>query len=211
MPREPTGSAPRADRLGPVRRRPLLLDAALRLLVDRGSADVTVDAIAEAAGVTKPVVYACFPSKAALFRALLDREEQRMLAHVAAVIPERPDIDDPEGGLRRGIAAFLGVVAAEPDSWRLMLIAERGSDPEIRRRVVRGRKLQVEALRRLTVAQYAARGAPDAERKGELVATAIIAAGEAAARMMLEEPERWPQEELAEMLTRFFMRGAARL
>ena len=211
MPAGSTRSARRADRLGPVRRRPLLLDAALRLLVSQGSSDVTVDAIAEAAGVTKPVVYACFPSKAALFRALLDREEERMLAHVAAVIPERPDMDDPEGGLRRGIAAFLEVVAAEPDSWRLMLIAERGSDPEIRRRVVRGRKLQVEALRRLTVAQYADRGVPDAERKGELVANAIIASGEVAARMMLEEPERWPREELADMLTRLFMRGAVRL
>ena len=211
MARETTRSAPRAERLGAARRRPLVLDAALRLLVARGSADVSMDAIAEAAGVTKPVVYACFPSKAELFRALLDREEQRMLAHVAAVIPERPSIDDPAGGLRRGFTAFLTVVAAERDSWQLMLIAERGADPEIRRRVVRGRQLQVEALQRLTVAQYAARDEPDAERKGELVATAIIASGEAAARVMLEEPERWPPEELADMLTRLVMSGAARL
>ena len=134
-----------------------------------------------------------------------------MLAHVAAAMPEQPSLDDPEAGLRRGFAAFLSAVAAEPDSWRLMLLAERGAAPEIRRRVVRGRKLQVDALRRLTVAQYSTAGDPDAERKGELVANAVIAAGEVAARMMLESPGRWEPEELGEMLAHLFMRGAARL
>lgn len=170
-----------------------------------------MDAIAEAAGVTKPVVYACFESKTELFRALLEREEQRMLAHVAAAVPERPNLEDPEGGMRAGFGAFLSAVAAEPDSWRLMLLAERGAEPEIRRRVARGRKLQVEALRRLTVAQYASRGVANAEQKGELVANAMMAAGEVAARLMLDEPERWPPEELSEMLTRLFMGGAPRL
>lgn len=170
-----------------------------------------MDAIAQAAGVTKPVVYACFPSKAELFGALLEREEKRMLAHVASALPERPNLEDPEGGTRAGFTAFLSAVAAEPNSWRLMLLAERGAEPEIRRRVVRGRKLQVEALQKLTFAQYSTRDVEDAERKAELVANAMIAAGEVAARMMLDNPGRWEPEELAQMLTRLFMQGAARL
>src|SRR5688572_14121513 len=156
----PTNATLRAERLGPARRRPLVLDAALRVLVAQGSGDVSMDAIAEAAGVTKPVLYACYPSKGELFRALMEREEQRMLAHIAAVIPERPNREDPEGGLRTGFAAFLTAVAAQPDSWRLILLAERGSNREIRRRVARGRKLQVAALRKLVVAQYETRGVP---------------------------------------------------
>lgn len=205
---EPTSA--RAERLGPARRRPLVLDAALRLLVaDTGA--VSMDAIAAAAGVTKPVVYACFASKTELWRALIEREEQRMLAHVAAALPERPNLEDPEGGLRAGFAAFLSAVAAEPDSWRLIYLAERGADPEIRRRVVRGRELQLRALRRLTTAQYEAREVPDAERKGELLATAIVTTGEAAARLVLEDPERWSPELLAAMLARLLVRGGARL
>lgn len=206
-----TSPAARAERLGPVRRRPLILDAALRLLVAEGSAAVSMDAIAAAAGVTKPVVYSCFSSKAELWGALLEREEQRMLAHVAGALPERPNLDDPEGGLRAGFAAFLSAVVAEPDSWRLIYLAERGSEPEIRRRVTRGRQLQFEALRRLTTAQYTARDAPDAERKGELVASTIIATGEMAARLVLEAPERWSPQELAEMLARLVVRGAVRV
>ena len=211
MPSKTHGPSRRAEPLGPARRRPLVLDAALQVLLAHGSGDVSMDAIAEAAGVTKPVVYACFPSKADLFQALLDREEQRLLAHMASVIPERPNLDDPMAGLRAGFSAFLATVAAEPDSWRLILLAERGSDSEIRRRVERGRRVQVEALRGLVVTQYTTRDAPDAHRKGELVANAIIASGEAAARMMLDEPERWPADDLAEMLTRLTIAGAGRL
>ena len=45
-----------------------------------------MDEIARAAGVTKPVVYACFPSKAELFGELLDREERRMLTQFGAAL-----------------------------------------------------------------------------------------------------------------------------
>ena len=211
MPSKTDGPSPRAEPLGPARRRPLVLDAALQVLVAQGSSDVSMDAIAEAAGVTKPVVYSCFPSKGELFQALLDREEQRLLAHMASVIPKQPNLDDPMAGLRDGFSAFLATVAAAPDSWRLILLAERGSDPEIRRRVERGRRVQEEALRGLVVTQYATRGAPDADRKGELVANAIIATGEVAARMMLDDPERWPADDLAEMFARLTLVGAARL
>jgi AcrR family transcriptional regulator len=207
----PTNATPRAERLGPARRRPLVLDAALRVLVAEDSGDVSMDAIAEAAGVTKPVLYACFPNKGELFKALLDREEQRMLAHMAAVIPGRPNLEDPGGGLRTGFAAFLTAVTEQPDSWRLMLLAERGSNPEIRRRLARGRKVQVEALRRLVKAQYETRGVPAAGRKAELVARAIVATGEAAAAMMLDEPDRWPVDDLADLLARLTLDGAARL
>jgi AcrR family transcriptional regulator len=155
-------------------------------------------------------VYSCFDSKAELWRALIEREEQRMLAHVAQALPERPSLDDPEGGLRAGFAAFLSAVAAEPNSWRLIYVAERGTEPEIRRRVARGRELQLQALQRLSTAQYTTRGVPDAERKGELLARTIIATGEMAARMVLEDGKRWPPDELAAMLARVVVRGAVR-
>lgn len=210
MPSE-TSSSGRAERLGPVRRRPLILDAALRLLAAEGSATVSMDAIAAAAGVTKPVVYSCYESKAALWRALIEREEQRMLAHVAQALPDQPNLEDPEGGLRAGFAAFLSAVAAEPNSWRLIYLAERGAESEVRRRVARGREVQFQALRRLTTAQYATGNVPDAERKGELLARMIIATGEMAARMLLEDRKRWAPDELAAMLARVVVRGAARV
>src|SRR5918994_4522452 len=59
----------RAAHLGPERRRPEVLDAALELFLEHGYDGTSMQAIAGRAGVTKPVVYACFPGKDELFRA----------------------------------------------------------------------------------------------------------------------------------------------
>src|SRR6266436_2861630 len=87
---------PRAAHLGPERRRPLVLDAAFDLFVKRGYEGTSMEAIAAAAGVTKPVVYNCFSSKEELFEALLRREEERVLAAIQASLPVDADVDDPE-------------------------------------------------------------------------------------------------------------------
>ena len=85
----------RAAHLGPERRRPEVLDAALKLFLERGYQGTSMEAIARAAGVTKPVVYACFPGKDELFRALLAREEERILGEIQAAF-QGNDFGDPE-------------------------------------------------------------------------------------------------------------------
>ncbi|MGH3996263.1 MAG: helix-turn-helix domain-containing protein, partial [Pseudonocardiaceae bacterium] len=61
----------RAAHLGPERRRPLILDAALEVYVQQGYRGTSMQAVADAAGVTKPVVYECYPNKDELLLALL--------------------------------------------------------------------------------------------------------------------------------------------
>src|SRR5436309_1537304 len=80
------GGRARAAHLGPERRRPLVLDAAFEVFLERGYEGTSMDAIAEAAGVTKPVVYACYASKDELFRALFRREEERILTEIGSAI-----------------------------------------------------------------------------------------------------------------------------
>src|SRR3954447_6330579 len=87
---------PRAAHLGPERRRPLMLDAALKEVVQHGYRGTSMDAIAEAAGLSKPVVYECYPSKEKLFRALLEREEQRLGEAVAAPLPSNSIFENVE-------------------------------------------------------------------------------------------------------------------
>ena len=53
----------------PVRERQML-EAAERAFADRGFHAASVDAIAEASGITKPMVYAYFGSKEGLYRAV---------------------------------------------------------------------------------------------------------------------------------------------
>src|SRR5688572_19042004 len=87
----------RAAHLGPERRRPLVLDAAYRLFLEHGFEGTSMDSIAAAAGVSKPVVYDCFASKDELFSAMLDREEQRILGETRVALETGGGSEDPEG------------------------------------------------------------------------------------------------------------------
>src|ERR671916_62379 len=87
----------RAAHLGPERRRPLVLDAAHDLFLRNGFDGTSMDAIAQAAGVSKPVVYDCFASKDELFTAMLDREEERVLVETGEALATTGTPDDPEG------------------------------------------------------------------------------------------------------------------
>jgi AcrR family transcriptional regulator len=60
------------------RNRALLLDAARRLIAERGADAVTMDNIAAAAGVGKGTVFRRFGSRAGLMMVLLDEDEQAM-------------------------------------------------------------------------------------------------------------------------------------
>src|SRR5438874_443105 len=97
----------RAAHLGPEVRRPLVLDAAFELFLEHGYDGTSMEAVARAAGITKPVVYDCFASKEELFTALLRREETRVLGQIAAALPRGADRDDAGEMLGDALTAFL--------------------------------------------------------------------------------------------------------
>src|SRR3954451_3269300 len=68
-------SAP-SERGDAARNRGLLLDAARRLIADRGAEAVTMDDVAAAAGVGKGTLFRRFGSRAGLMLVLLDEDEK---------------------------------------------------------------------------------------------------------------------------------------
>lgn len=202
----------RAAHLGPERRRPLVLDAAMKLFLERGYEGTSMEAVAVAAGVTKPVVYACFPSKAELFEALLRREEARVLGEIQATLPSDGDIADPEAVLVEAFTAFLRAVAASPDAYRVIFLGEGGANAAVARRVRRGREMQVNAVAALARGWLEGRGTElEAERASMLVGHAVVGLGEAGARALLSDPDAWRPEELGLMLGRLAARGQTAL
>ena len=202
----PTAARPRAEHLGPERRRPLILDAAFAVFLDRGYDGASMDAIAQEAGVTKPVVYSCFASKEELFAALLAREEERILDQIASAIPARADAD-PEQTLADALTAFLRAVADSPDAYRVIFLGSGGANGAIAERVERGRRAQVDAVAALAEAWLAMRGVEDPANPARLLAHALVGAAEAAARALLAEPELWEPETMGPMLARMIVRG----
>jgi AcrR family transcriptional regulator len=82
MPRTQTvKQAPKAQkgkRLAPELRRAQMLEAAARMVVEQGYLPLPIEQLARAAGASKALIYAYFPTQYALFNALLDREIQSL-------------------------------------------------------------------------------------------------------------------------------------
>src|SRR5215213_564195 len=194
---------PRAAHLGPERRRPMVLDAAFKLFLEHGYDGTSMDAIARAAGVSKPVVYACYPSKDELFKALLSREEERVLGEIASALPAAAD-GDLETALTEGLTGFLRAVQASPRAYRVIFLGE-GANAAVARRIQRGRERQVEAVamlaRPLLRGESPDRSSADLDRTARMLGHLTVGLAEAGARALLSEPG-WTPETLGAELGR---------
>jgi len=175
-----------------------VLDAALSIVVAQGTAAVTMTSVAEHLGVTKPVVYACFAAREDVLLALLEREEQALLAGVLAALPENPRFDDPERLLVDGFRALFKVVADRPASWRIVFAA--GADPAIAERFAQGRAVVTRQVAELMAPALRQWDMPDAERKLPVLVETFVGAAEGAVRAMLQAGDTWTADELGEFV-----------
>ena len=191
-----TGKRPYAPRLPADQRREQLLAAAQTIALERGFHAVSIDGVAKASGVTRPVVYGVFVDRTALLTALLDRGEARALAALADVFPAVPapgaDVD-PDELLVRGITAYLTAVTRDPDTWRLILVTPEGAPPELGERVNAQRRVLLRALRGLLDWGLQQRGGPAIDP--DLFARSVFTLAEGAARLLLQDPQRWSVEQ----------------
>jgi AcrR family transcriptional regulator len=183
-----------APRLPAPQRREQLLDAALAVIADRGFDAVTMESVARTAGVAKPVLYGLYPNREQLLHALLEREEQRALEQMAAVIQPSVAERRPDEIFTAAVRAFLGAVLERPESWRIMLLPPEGTPAEVRDRFERARSDVLAQARRL--AEWAAGRQPDCGLDPELLAHAMVSCAEMAARLVLSDPDRYPPDRL---------------
>lgn len=198
---------PRAAHLGPERRRPMILDAAFSVFLERGYEGASMEEIARRAGVSKPVVYSSFPGKEALFGELLRREEQRILDAIATAVPAELITDDLEGLIADALTAFLQAVIESPESFQVVFLGSGGADAAVTRRLQRGREAQIDAIASLAENWLKAQGVPEPEKTGRLQGYLFVGMAENAARALVAEPDRWTPREMAEQVARLFMRG----
>jgi AcrR family transcriptional regulator len=216
--RKPPSPSPRASpraraaHLGPERRRPQILDVAFELFVQRGYRATSMEQIARAAGVSKPVVYACFSSKAELFGELLDREERRMLTQFGVALAAAARLDDVETTLTAGFTSMLRAVTDTPEAYRIALLGGAGADAMIDVRVRRGREQQVAALAAAARHWLDGRVPPQGvDAAAQFVGQTLLGLGEAGVRMLLAAPEQWTPETLGRTLGRLAAGGYAAL
>lgn len=184
-----------SPRLPREERREQLLDAALALIAEHGYGGASMEAVAREADISKTVVYDAFGDRHGLLKALLEREQERVLTAIAAAMPTPPLSGDPAELLTAGFTRVLEAVRDDPDTWRLILLPADGTPPAVRAEVDRHRSRILRQLEPMV--------AWGAERLGlghldhELAAEAILALVESGARLTLTQPERYPPERLA--------------
>jgi AcrR family transcriptional regulator len=91
-----------------------ILDVALEVFAERGSRDTSMEAVAERAGITKPVLYTHFGSKDGLLLACIGRVRAELLEVTAAAAAAA---EGPEEMLRRGTLAFFRYLEERGPTW----------------------------------------------------------------------------------------------
>lgn len=86
-----------------------VLDVAERVVVERGAAALTIEAVAVAAGISKGGVQSCFGTKDAMIGAMLDRWMREYATSLDAVLAGRE-------GLAERVAAHVAVSMDEPEA-----------------------------------------------------------------------------------------------
>lgn len=111
-------------------RRQRLLDAALTVFTEQGYNATPIDDIARASDTSKGGVYFHFPSKQALFLALLQESSDALLEKVETAMAGEPD------PLRRGEAALRAVIMSFAEHRllaRLLLVEAAGAGRDFNR------------------------------------------------------------------------------
>ncbi len=115
-------------RLDPEVRREQILDAAEIVFVDREPGEVTLEQVAEAAGVSRALVHNYFRDKAGLVAAVCLRGFERLDAELAATPGYHGDDEDR---LRALVDCHLRFARANPAAWRVTWTAEAIGHPEV--------------------------------------------------------------------------------
>lgn len=184
---------PYAPRMAPEDRREQLLDAVLHVIVEQGVHKVSMDSVAKAAGVTRPVVYGHFTDSNDLLRASLAREEAAAFAQMATVWPDSRD-GSPADAAAVSLERFLDAVLEAPDRWRAIFSLVDSSTPALRARVENARRLMVAGLEDLVRWATADELAPEID--AELLAQMLFALMWDAGRLVLAEPDTFPAERI---------------
>lgn len=111
----------------PARQRERILDAAERLIAERGCAATSIEAIVKAAGVSSVTFYEFFEGKEACFVAAFDRGVEATAAKLEGLVQ---GLSWPEQ-ISTGLRSLLNAVETNPARARLCLVESQTGGPDL--------------------------------------------------------------------------------
>jgi AcrR family transcriptional regulator len=186
-----------ASRLSADARREQLLEVAIDAFAKSGYHSTSMNDVAAAAGVTKPVLYQHFDSKRALYVALLEDVGDRI---TSAVLEATKNTDSGKETTRLGFVAYFTWVAEHPGEFQLLFGSNDRTDVEF---TAMTRKLEsslAEAIAPLITAGI------DAQHQRTL-ALGLIALAIGVSQHLIAEGKRFNPETIAEQVFQFAWAG----
>jgi AcrR family transcriptional regulator len=169
-------------RLDPEVRREQILAAAEAVLAERDAGEVTFEQIAEAAGVSRGLVYNYFGDKGGLVAAVYLRRFEQLDDTLERMLRSERD---PERRLRAIVDVYLQFAAENPNAWRMLGSSDATEHPVVRR------------ARRDRIERISASWGDSAESR--MVARGILGFLEAATLEWLDEADL-PADRAAEVM-----------
>lgn len=176
-----------AVRLPAEQRRRQLLDVALHVFAENGFYATSMDDVAFAAGVTKPVLYQHFPNKRGLYLTLLEDVGFRLLTELGGATTQA---HHPHEQVEAGFLAYFRFVHRDSDAFRLLFGASVRNDTEfaeVADRTVNDAAAAISGLIEID--------GPEDQRL--VLAHALIGIAEATARWALGRNQDWDPRRLA--------------
>jgi AcrR family transcriptional regulator len=182
-------------RMSASRRREQLLDVTTQLALDQSFHGVSIEAVAQAAGVTRALIYQHFGDLDSLLKAVVAREMSRARAQLSETQLRVLSEGDPLELMLESLRAYLHTVRDHPATWRMVHMPPEGAPPTLRRAIERGRASALAGLTDAVGPVVTRDGAP---RDAELTAHVLSAISDEYARLVLTDPERYTPDRLLE-------------
>ena len=178
-------------------RRAQLLDVAAELFAEQGFHGPSMDQLAEAAGVSKPVLYQHFPSKRDLYLALVADAVAQLSERVEGALAETTHNRER---VEAAIGAWFGFV--QDRRFRLLLVTADLADDDVRESVA-GAMRDVERR----IADLIAADAGLSQRAAELLASGVRGLAHAGAQWWVAHADDVDRDQAAALLARLAWRG----
>lgn len=170
--------------------------AAHALFAEHGYAAVTMDGVAAAVGVTKPLLYNYFGNKEQLYLACLERAGDGLVATVVEAVAQT---NEPAEALRAGLRAFFEFVDEDRSAWAVLFDETLPAGGEIADEVAGYRTRLRDLVSVSMLEQIAPEHRDRARTEVEALSTAVMGAAESLVRWWLQNNDM-SAAEVAELL-----------
>lgn len=189
---------PHSARLPAARRRQQLLDVALQVFGEQGFHPASMNDVAEAAGVTKPVLYQHFRSKRDLYREVLTDVGAHLLDEITKATTSAKG---PREQVELGLIAYFRWVTANEPAYRVLFGGGTRRDEEFAAQVATVEGAIAEAIAALIDVE----GLTGTQRRQ--LAHGLVGLAEGTSRLWMAEGAEQPPEEVARLVADMAWRG----